>query len=100
MKNLAGMAFDYMWMIMFADEDVLDPDFSVSKLEELPLMLAQYEPSEKAALAAVALEAKNRLLAEPDEYGYTPRDLVTDEQRQFLEAVIAQEIYSDEWWTM
>jgi hypothetical protein len=93
------MAFDHMWLILFSDEDVFDLDYSAKSLEELPLALAAFNAAEKDALAEVGQEVKNRLLAEPDEYGYTPRALVTDEQRRFLDAVISKEIYSDEWWT-
>ncbi|MDC0936176.1 hypothetical protein OAS39_07800 [Pirellulales bacterium] len=99
MKNLAQLAFDHMWMILFSDEEIVDADYSVRLLEELSLVLSQFNSSEKAALAEVAQDTKSRLLAEPDEYGYTPRDLVTDEQRQFLDDVIAQDIYNEVWWT-
>lgn len=67
-------------------------------LEELPSALALFTPAEQDALATVGQKVKDRLLAEPDEYGYTPRDLVTDEQRRFLDGVINKEIYRDEWW--
>lgn len=99
MKNLAQLAFDHIWMLLFEDDSVVDPDYCVSRTEELTLLLADFSDLERDALAAVALDAKNRLLAEPDEYGYTPRELVTTEQRNFLDAVIAKEIYSDDWWT-
>jgi hypothetical protein len=49
-------------------------------------------------MAEIAREVKERLLADPDQYGYAPRALVTDEQRRFLDAVINQEVYRDEWW--
>jgi len=96
---MAQMSFDYMWLILFSHEDLFDMHLSVKLLEELPSTLARFSSTEKDALAAVGQEAKNRLLAEPDEYGYTPRALVTDEQRRFLDAVISMDIYSEEWWS-
>lgn len=99
MNRLAQITFDHIWLLLFSSEDQIDPDFSVSLLEELPLTLIDFSAAEKSAMAKVAQEAKSRLLAEPDEFGYTPRSLVTGEQREFLEAVIAEEIYDDEWWT-
>lgn len=99
MNHLAQMAFNHMWLILFSDEDVIDLDYSVKLLDELPLALADFTPKERDAMAEVGQEVKNRLLAEPDQYGYTPRALVTDEQRRFLDAVVSKEIYSDEWWS-
>ncbi len=99
MNNLAQMAFDYAWMALFADEDVIDLDYSVKLLEALSLTFAEFTPAEQDAFADVGRQTKSRLLAEPDEYGYTPRDLVTDEQRKFLDAVIDKDIYNRDWWS-
>lgn len=99
MGNLAQVAFDYMWLILFGNDEMIDADYSVKLLEELPLVLAGFTPSEQEVLSSVGKMVKSRLLAEPDEYGYTPRDLVTDEQRRFLDAVINKEIYTEDWWS-
>ncbi len=99
MTNLAQLAFDHLWMILFADEDHIDLDYSVRLTEELSLTLPSFTPAEQEALSAVAMQAKAKLLAEPDEYGYTPRDLVTDEQKDFLEAAISKDIYDQQWWS-
>lgn len=48
---------------------------------------------EKKALSEVAKETKARLLAEPDEYGYTPRKLVTKKQKAFMEVLATGELY-------
>jgi hypothetical protein len=92
------MAFDHMWLLLFGEEDVIDLSYSVRLLEELPSALALFTSAEQDALAKVGQEVKDRLLAEPDEYGYTPRALVTDEQRRFLDGLINKKIYRDEWW--
>jgi hypothetical protein len=98
LNHLAQITFDHMWLILFGEENVIDLDYSVKLLEQLSSTLASFTAAEKEALAQVAQEAKNRLLAEPDEFGYTPRALVTDEQRRFLDGVISGEIYNDRWW--
>lgn len=51
---------------------------------------------EKRALSEVAKEAQSKLLAEPDEHGYTPRALVTDEQKAFMEALSSGELF-EQW---
>jgi hypothetical protein len=99
MINIAQIAFDHIWMILFADEDTIDLDYSANLIGELSLSLPKFTMEERDAMASVAQHAKDRLLAEPDEYGYTPRDLVTNEQRDFLDATIAKEIYNEDWWS-
>lgn len=93
------MAFDHMWLVLFGDEEVIDLHYSVTRMEQFPSELSEFTPSEKSALAAVGQEVKNRLLAEPDEYGYTPRSQITEEQRRFLDAVINNDICNEEWWS-
>jgi hypothetical protein len=44
-------------------------------------------PAERQALAEAAAARLRELLREPDEYGYTPRALVTPAQREFLESL-------------
>jgi hypothetical protein len=48
---------------------------------------------EKEALSAVAANARARLLPEPDQYGYTPRKLVTSQQKQFLDLVASGKFF-------
>ncbi|MEJ2229113.1 MAG: hypothetical protein P8Y67_12965 [Alphaproteobacteria bacterium] len=95
MKTLAQLTFDYLWLLMFAGEESFDQDYCVKQLEILPNYFAAMTSEEKQALANVAAEAKGRLLAEPDEYGYTPRKLVTSEQIVFLDALISGEIFEN-----
>ncbi|MDV2080914.1 hypothetical protein [Marinobacter xestospongiae] len=95
-KTLAELSFEYLWLVIFAGEDVIDPDYSVKCQESLSEYFSAMTPAEKEALSTVALEAQARLLAEPDKHGYTPRKLVTEEQRAFLEALASGDIF-DQW---
>lgn len=99
MEHLAQLAFDYMWLVMFAEEDMIDPDYSVRILEDLSAFVVDLSPAEQDALSAVGRSVRARLMAESDEHGYAPRSLVTEEQQRFLNAVISKEICSSDWWT-
>jgi hypothetical protein len=96
MKTLAELAFEYLWLIMFAKEDVIDPDYSVKCQESLSEYFSALTTQEKEALSAVAASTQAHLLAEPDEYGYTPRSLVTEEEKRFLSALASGEIF-EQW---
>ena len=96
MKTLAQITLDYIWLLMFAGEDIIDLDYSVKQVELLPDYFAGMTPDEKAALSEVAVEAKGRLLAEPDEHGYSPRRLVTPEQIEFLDLLISGDAFDEE----
>lgn len=93
MKVLAEMAFDYLWLLMFEGEEVIDLDYAVKIQESLPEYFASMTDEEKRALSEVAKEAQSRLLAEPDEHGYTPRKLITDEQKAFMAALSSGELF-------
>ncbi|WP_345866782.1 hypothetical protein [Shewanella algae] len=96
MKTLAELSFEYMWLLMFEGEEVIDLDYSVKIQESLPDYFAAMTDEEKRALSEVAKEVQSRLLAEPDEHGYTPRALVTDEQKAFMEALSSGELF-EQW---
>ena len=49
---------------------------------------------EKAALVAVAMDRQARWLAPPDAQGFTQRNLVTAEQKAFLDSMISGEFFS------
>lgn len=93
MKTLAELSFDYIWLLLFSDEDILDFDYSVKMQESLSSYFESMLEAEKEALSQVAAQAKARLLAEPDRHGYTPRKLVTEDQKVFLDAVISGELF-------
>jgi hypothetical protein len=95
MDTLAQLTFDFLWLLMFSEEDEIDPSLAERWLESLPEYFANMSSEEKAALARVAAREQRRLLAEPDEYGYTPRKLVTDEQKEFMESLISGDIFEE-----
>ncbi len=74
----------------------MDLDYSVKMQESLPEYFEAMSDEERAALSQVAMETKFRLLAEPDEHGYTPRKLVTEEQKVFLDALSSGELF-EQW---
>jgi hypothetical protein len=93
METLAEIAFEYIWLILFGDEDVIELDYSVRCQERLPAFFGAMTPEERSALSQVARQRRDRLLAPPDRHGYTPRSLVTQEQKQFLNDVISGAIH-------
>ena len=96
MKTHAELSFEYIWLLLFADEDVIDLDYSVKMQESLSEYFRDMTREEKEALSEVARATRARLLAEPDEHGYTPRKLVTDEQKEFLDSLSSGEFY-EQW---
>lgn len=96
MKTLAELAFEYLWLIMFADEDVIDIDYSVKCQESLAEYFSALTTQEKEALSAVAASTQARLLAKPDKDGYTLRSLVTEEEKLFLSALASGELF-EQW---
>jgi hypothetical protein len=96
MKVLAELAFDYLWLLLFEGEEVIDLDYSVKHQESLPEYFSSMSQEERLALSQVAREAQARLLAEPDEHGYTPRSLITNEQKEFMNALATGELF-DQW---
>ena len=94
MKTLAEISFEYIWLLLFGDEGTIDSDYSVKMQESLPEYFSSMSLEERQALSMVAKEAQERLLAEPDEYGYTPRALITDKQKIFMEALSSGELYA------
>lgn len=96
MKTLAELSFEYIWLIMFGTEDMIDLDYSVQCQESLSAQFEGITEAEKSALVAVAVATRKQLLAEPDEHGYTPRKLVSEEQKAFLDAFVSGEIF-EQW---
>jgi hypothetical protein len=93
-NTLAELTFDFLWLLMFSGEDVIDPRCSEQWLECLPDYFAKMTAAERMALTKAAENARDRLLAEPDEHGYTPRKLVTEQQRQFLKAMTSGDFFA------
>lgn len=93
MKTLADMTFEYIWLMMFGDEDQIAPDYAVQLQESLSLYFNEMTSAEKTALSQAAERARDFLLADPDENGFTPQALVSNEQREMLDAFISGEAF-------
>ncbi|VVM60231.1 hypothetical protein PS683_01254 [Pseudomonas fluorescens] len=94
MKALAELSFEFIWHLTFTEEEYLDLDFSVRWLSSLGVYVNAMTAEEKAALVAVALDRQARWLALPDAQGFIQRNLVTAEQRAFLDSMISGEFFS------
>ena len=91
-NKLADAVLDYLWFLNFTDEEEANPDLLVKEFERLLDQIEnEFGEDEKAALKAAATRRLAQWLSEPDEYGYTPRALLTPEQRKFLEDIAAGE---------
>ena len=91
MKNLANEVLRYYWALLFTSEDRRwDENFVSNEVERLSIEIHEaYTKQEKDALADAARDWLATFMAEPDEYGYTPRKLLTTKQRAFLEEIAA-----------
>jgi hypothetical protein len=88
MNNLAHSVLDYFWYLNFSEEDDADPDVTGRFIEELVHSIeTAYSDTERNALMVAASERLATWLRPPDEHGYSPRALLTQEQRAFLEAI-------------
>ena len=88
------MTFEYIWLMIFGDDNQIDPDYSVELQESLSLYFNEMTEEEKNALSQAAQRVKDYLLADPDENGFTPRETVTDEQKVMLNAFISGEAFN------
>lgn len=95
MKTLAEISLEFIWHLLFDGEEIVELDYSVAWQESLPDYFSAMNADEKVALSEAAQSKWNRLLAPPDEHGYTPRKLVTDEQKRFLESVISGDLFKE-----
>jgi hypothetical protein len=90
MKTLADMVLDYCWFLNFSGHEEVDPDRAVQLLEELSYQMEnELSEPEKAQLRLAASKSLKAWLKEPDEHGYTPRKLLTPDQKEFLESIAA-----------
>jgi hypothetical protein len=88
MNNLADVALDYFWFLNFSTEEEADIQLTSDRLGELAHQIeTELSAAEKDALKAAASRRLVSWLMEPDEHGYTPRKLLTAEQKSFLEDI-------------
>jgi hypothetical protein len=94
-NNLADAVLDYLWFLNFTEEEEVDLDLSVKEFDRLLDQIKnEFGEDEKAALKEAATRRLAQWLRDPDEYGYTPRSLLTLDQRYFLEDIAAGELWS------
>jgi hypothetical protein len=87
MKTLAQVLLRALEHFTTAEEPGIDWQACGDITNDLWFELAKTSPAERQALAEAATERLKELLREPDEYGYTPRALVTPIHREFLESL-------------
>lgn len=87
MKRLADEYINYFWNLLFnADSFFCDEDFVSDEIERLSFQLTEeFSSDEQKAIISAAKEWLESWTAEPDEHGYTRRDLLTQDQKEFLE---------------
>lgn len=87
MKTLAEIVVSLMELLTTAEEPGVDCQSCADITNDIWFELAEASPAERRALAEAAAARLRELLREPDEYGYTPRALVTPMQREFLQSL-------------
>ncbi|WP_024695282.1 hypothetical protein [Pseudomonas syringae] len=94
MRTLAELSFDFIWHLMFADEDQLEQDLAVRMLEGLCDQLTRMSDEERRAFITVAIERRAVWLADPDASAQSARQRRVQEQQQFLDDVISGDFFS------
>jgi hypothetical protein len=90
MKTLADIVLDYFWFLNFCSDEELNPDTAVQFIEDVSYeMEKELSESDKTALKEAAANRLKWWLREPDEHGYTPRKLLTPDEKKFLESMAA-----------
>lgn len=87
MKTLAEAVVFLMEQLTIAEEPGIDSQACGDITNDMWFELAKSSSAERHALAEAAAARLRELLREPDEYGYTPRALVTPMQREFLQSL-------------
>ena len=88
MKNLARSLVDLYYELNFVEEDYVDFEWSLRSCANiLDSIQNDFSDQEKSAIQSAAANKLKDILREPDEHGYTPRSLVSEDQRSFLIAV-------------
>ncbi|WP_122499087.1 hypothetical protein [Pseudomonas viridiflava] len=94
MRTLAELSFDFIWHLMFTDEDQLEQDLAVRMLENTCDHLMKMSDEERRAFITVAIERRAIWLANASAGSRSSRQRVADDQKQFLEDVISGQFFS------
>lgn len=86
MSHLADEFIRYFWALLFAaDETFISDDFVCDEIERLSHELAEeFTQEEQQAVMSAAKNWLESWTAEPDQHGYSPRKLLTPDQKEFL----------------
>jgi hypothetical protein len=87
LKTLAEVVVFLMEQLTTAEQPGIDWQACGDITNDMWFELAKASPAERQALAEAAASRLRELLREPDEYGHTPRALVTPMQREFLQSL-------------
>lgn len=88
MKNLARSVLELYYELSFVEEDYVDFEWSTRQSANIRMAIENdFTDEEQAALKIAASDLLAELLRDPDEHGYTPRSLVSPEQKSFLKAI-------------
>jgi hypothetical protein len=87
MKKLAQATVEYILLLSTTSEDYIDPRLMEKNLVPLLDELREASDEEKSALADAARSILAFMTPEPDEYGYTPRGRVSQEEKDILGAI-------------
>jgi hypothetical protein len=87
LKTLAQAVVLLMEQLTTAEEPGIDWQACGDITNDLWFVLAKSSSAERQALAEAAGARLVELLRDPDEYGYTPRALVTPAHREFLQSL-------------
>lgn len=88
MKTLAEVLLFALETLSMAEEPGLDWQACGDVTDDMWRQLASTSSEERKALSEAAGARLKELLREPDEYGYSPRKLVTSAQKELLESLI------------
>ena len=93
MNGLAEIVLDYLLDITFSENDMIIADYQVQLQDSLSAQINLLSDAEQTALSQAARHRLSEIDAGPDEYGYNPGLLVSHDQRAFLTALAAGELY-------
>ncbi|MEE5072291.1 hypothetical protein V2J79_23965 [Pseudomonas alliivorans] len=94
MRTLAELSFDFMWHLMFTDENQLEQDLAVRMLENTCDHLMKMSDEERRAFITVAIQRRALWLADFEAGSHPARQRIADEQKQFLDDVISGQFFS------
>ena len=91
MNNLADTVIDLFAFLVLSDvETGIGDDWALKQADDLLYRIENiFSDEERQALKEAAARSLADWLREPDEYGHTPRRLLTAGRRAFLEACAA-----------